>query len=214
LPNRHRFVLGRSTGSRTFFRHDRASRNFGCRSDRPNRWGVPPHRAGETELQISLAFAATRPDRAIGRSDCPDAGRPWSRGFLARGSTSFVFGAANQGHPFEPFHEEDSMVRTILSLVALIALAAPVDAQGPTTTTSAADAARTINLNTATAAELETLPGIGPAMAARILEYREKNGPFQKIEELMNIQGIGERVFLRLRPQLTVGTPTTPAARQ
>lgn len=106
------------------------------------------------------------------------------------------------------------MVRTILSLVALIALAAPVDAQGPTTTTSAADAARTINLNTATAAELETLPGIGPAMAARILEYREKNGPFQKIEELMNIQGIGERVFLRLRPQLTVGTPTTPAARQ
>ena len=106
------------------------------------------------------------------------------------------------------------MVRTFLSLVALIALAAPVDAQAPASTQSASPAAKVINLNTATALELETLPGIGPAMAARILEYREKNGPFQKIEELMNIQGIGERVFLRLRPQITVTPPATSASRQ
>lgn len=101
------------------------------------------------------------------------------------------------------------MVRTFLSIVALVALAAgPISAQAPTPAQPAAPALRLVNLNTASAPELETLPGIGPAMAARILDYRAKNGPFQKIEELMNIQGIGERVFLRLRPQLTVGSPT------
>ena len=62
-----------------------------------------------------------------------------------------------------------------------------------------------INLNSATAAELEKLPGVGAAMAARILEYRQKSGGFKKIEELMNIQGIGERNFLRLKPLVTVG---------
>lgn len=106
------------------------------------------------------------------------------------------------------------MVRTFLSLVALVALAAPVDAQGPASPQTASPTVKMINLNTATAPELETLPGIGPAMATRILEYREKNGPFQKIEELMNIQGIGERVFLRLRPQITVTPPTTTTSRQ
>ena len=66
-----------------------------------------------------------------------------------------------------------------------------------------------INLNAATAADLERLPGVGAAMAARILEYRQKSGGFKKVEELMNIQGIGERNFLRLKPLVTV---TPPAA--
>src|SRR5262245_51901336 len=56
----------------------------------------------------------------------------------------------------------------------------------------ASRAAALLNLNTATADQLEALPGIGPATATRILEYREKNGPFKKIEDLMNIKGIGE----------------------
>jgi competence protein ComEA len=62
-----------------------------------------------------------------------------------------------------------------------------------------------VNLNTASSAELETLPGVGAKMAARIIEYRQKKGPFKKIEELMNVQGIGEKNFLKLKPQLTVG---------
>jgi len=62
-----------------------------------------------------------------------------------------------------------------------------------------------VNLNTATAAELEALPGIGAKTAARIVDYRQKKGPFKKIEELMNVQGIGEKSFLKLKPQITLG---------
>ena len=70
-------------------------------------------------------------------------------------------------------------------------------------------AAAPVNLNTATVAELERLPGIGPKVAARIVDYRTKKGPFRKTEELMNVQGIGEKSFLKLRAQLTVSAPAS-----
>jgi competence protein ComEA len=66
-----------------------------------------------------------------------------------------------------------------------------------------------VNINTATAEQLDGLPGIGPAMATRIVEYRQKNGGFKKVEDLMNIRGIGEKNFLKLKPLVTVGTPKT-----
>ncbi len=70
-----------------------------------------------------------------------------------------------------------------------------------------AAAAAPLNLNTATEADLAKLPGIGPATATRILEYRQKNGPFKKIEELMNVRGIGEKAFLKLKPLVAVVPP-------
>ena len=62
-----------------------------------------------------------------------------------------------------------------------------------------------VNINSASAAEFEALPGIGPKTAARIVEYRQKNGPFKKVEELMNVRGLGEKNFLKLKAQLTLG---------
>jgi competence protein ComEA len=66
-----------------------------------------------------------------------------------------------------------------------------------------------VNLNTATSADLEKLPGVGPAVAARIIEYRQKNGAFKKIEDLMNVRGIGEKTFLRLKPLITIAPAKT-----
>jgi competence protein ComEA len=62
-----------------------------------------------------------------------------------------------------------------------------------------------VNLNAASIAQLQTLPGVGASTAQRILDYRQKNGAFKKVEELMNVKGVGEKSFLKLKPLITVG---------
>jgi competence protein ComEA len=71
--------------------------------------------------------------------------------------------------------------------------------------TSAPAAGGLININTATQAELETLPRIGPAIAQRIIEYRTANGPFTSIEQIMNVKGIGPATFAQIKDLITVG---------
>ncbi|MFC5930980.1 hypothetical protein D6T64_07615 [Cryobacterium melibiosiphilum] len=61
-----------------------------------------------------------------------------------------------------------------------------------------------VNLNTATVSDLDTLPRIGPAMAQRILDYRDANGPFASTDELRNITGIGDKTFEALKDLVTV----------
>lgn len=63
---------------------------------------------------------------------------------------------------------------------------------------------RTINLNTATAAELDLLPGIGPALAARIIEDREANGPYRTLDDLDRVSGIGPKTIAKLAPYASV----------
>jgi competence protein ComEA len=71
--------------------------------------------------------------------------------------------------------------------------------------TPTAPATQLINLNTATATQIATLPGIGPKAADLIVQYRLKNGGFKKIEEIMNVRGVGEKTFLKLKSRITVG---------
>ena len=73
-----------------------------------------------------------------------------------------------------------------------------------TSTSGNVQATGKVNINTATAEELDTLPGIGPAIAQRIIEYRQTNGPFQSIEEIKNVSGIGDKLFEKLKDLITV----------
>jgi competence protein ComEA len=66
------------------------------------------------------------------------------------------------------------------------------------------DISHPININTATPGELESLPQIGPVTAAKIIEYRETHGPFNTIEEIQNVSGIGPKTFDRIKDLITV----------
>lgn len=101
----------------------------------------------------------------------------------------------------------------IASVMALMLASAPVlhaqDAPRSASKSSSGSRARAtasapVNINSATAAQLQTLPGVGAGTAQRILEYRQKNGSFKKVEELMNVKGVGEKSFLKLKPLVVV----------
>lgn len=105
------------------------------------------------------------------------------------------------------------MIRMMMTaaVLALCCTAVPIHAQQAKAPARSAakpmpDPSSPLNLNTATQAQLEALPGIGASTAARILEYRQKNGAFKKVEDLMNVQGVGEKSFLKLKPLITVSS--------
>jgi competence protein ComEA len=117
-------------------------------------------------------------------------------------------------------------MRALFMFLAIVAMAAiPVAAAAqqaaPPAKSAAAKPAKpakatgsstaVVNINTATQAQLESLPGLGAKAAERILEYRQKNGPFKKVEDLMNVKGIGEKSFLKLKPRLTVTEKAAPS---
>jgi len=100
-------------------------------------------------------------------------------------------------------------------LVAVLAVAgsSPVLAQKaakPAKLVVSSTSSDIINLNTASAAQIATLPGIGPKTADLIIQYRQKNGGFKKVEEIMNVRGVGEKSFLKLKSRITV-TPMAPS---
>lgn len=71
-------------------------------------------------------------------------------------------------------------------------------------TTPTVAAANLLNINTASLAQLDTLPGIGPTTAQKIIDYRTQHGPFQKIEDIMNVSGIGPSTFDNIKTLITV----------
>jgi comEA protein len=120
-------------------------------------------------------------------------------------------------------HLEEQTMRVVLMLLAVAAMAVipaaaaqqaketPAPAKSTRNAAAKASPAPTtpINLNTATQAQLESLPGVGPKAAERILEYRKQNGSFKKIEDLMNVKGFGEKTFLKLKPMITTTDKAT-----
>jgi len=90
----------------------------------------------------------------------------------------------------------------LMFAIAALALA-PVAARGAAP--PAPPTGEKVNINTAGVDELVTLPGIGKAYAERIVEYRQKNGPFKKVEDIINVRGIGEKTFERIKERLTIG---------
>jgi competence protein ComEA len=62
-----------------------------------------------------------------------------------------------------------------------------------------------VDLNSASEAQLQEVPGIGPALAKKIVDFRNENGPFKSVDDLLKVRGVGEKSLERLRPHLTVG---------
>lgn len=69
-----------------------------------------------------------------------------------------------------------------------------------------------VNMNTATAEQFTVLPGVGPKLAARIVEHRQKAGSFKTVQELLNVKGIGEKNFEKIQGYLTLGEPGRSAS--
>ena len=105
-------------------------------------------------------------------------------------------------------------IATVLAICGSILLASPALAnttQQPTPPAASTSSKPVINLNAATIEQLESLPGIGRKTAERIIEHRTKSGGFKRIEDLMNVKGIGEKSFLKLKPLIAVPAKTDKA---
>lgn len=94
----------------------------------------------------------------------------------------------------------NNIMRAVAIVVALGFFLAPLAAlQGQT-----AKAPEKININSGTSDDLQKLPQVGPKVAQRIIDFRKQNGPFKKAEDLMKVQGIGEKIFAKLKDRITV----------
>ena len=94
-------------------------------------------------------------------------------------------------------------------LVTMSLTAAHAATPARRTDAGAASATGVINVNTATAEQIAFLPRVGIKLAERVVDYRKTNGPFKKIEDLMEVKGVGEKLFVVLQPHLTVSGTTT-----
>jgi competence protein ComEA len=99
-------------------------------------------------------------------------------------------------------HRTHRAHRAIAGLLALAFLLNTLPVWG-------ADAKKVVNINNADASQLAMLPRVGPSVAGRIVDYRKQNGAFKKAEDLMLVQGIGEKTFELIKPYVATAGETT-----
>jgi competence protein ComEA len=105
-----------------------------------------------------------------------------------------------------PLRDADQIIVPSRALSTVPAVSGGTLHSAPTMTTQAAlPITGPLNINTASAAELEALPGIGPTLAGRVIDYRQRHGYFRSVDELEAVQGISTRMVEELRPLITVG---------
>jgi competence protein ComEA len=93
------------------------------------------------------------------------------------------------------------MLKALAALAFCLALPLCAGEQAPS---------KPININTSGVTELMQLPKVGQKTAERIVSFRKQHGNFKRIEEIMNVKGIGEKSFAKLRPYLTLGANAVP----
>ncbi len=93
-----------------------------------------------------------------------------------------------------------------IALVVLLLLGSAVPGHAASAAKAKVQASRDnpVDINKATVESLTTVPGIGKVTAERIVKWRETNGPFRRVEDLMKVKGIGDKTFDRLRPYIKV----------
>lgn len=101
-----------------------------------------------------------------------------------------------------------AMLSTIMVLALAVAPVPPADGVAPAGEVQQQQQAQAeiepVDINTATAEELQKVPGIGEALARRIIEFREENGRFEKVDDLLNVRGIGVTSLEKLRAYVVV----------
>jgi len=102
--------------------------------------------------------------------------------------------------------ETQMNARTVLSFILVAAAALTIAGS-----VEAAQPAGVVNVNTASAEQLQMLPRVGPALAGRIIDFREANGPFRTVDEIVAVKGIGETSLEKLEPYIVTSGATTLA---
>lgn len=128
----------------------------------------------------------------------------WTTGPAKLVAVIVLGGASIFGIVWSIATREPAAARAGVPFVSATATTAGTTSADPTAPNSARSISRLINLNTASAAELELLPGIGPAIAQRIISDRASRGLFRSLNDLDRVNGIGPRTIERLRDKVTV----------
>src|SRR5467141_2100616 len=96
------------------------------------------------------------------------------------------------------------LVKLRVAAVVLVAIVAAAGGVSPAASgSSVKEKPEPVDINSASAADLEKVPGLGPSLSRRIIEFRDKNGPYGTVEDLLKIQGIGEKSLSHFREYLT-----------